>query len=193
MPRDRWVVLALLLAAHLWLWTVLTAQAAAVAPPRPAAMTLVAVRAPAAAPVPLPPPVAVPVDIRAEVGLPSLAVAADEGAPTAADCGLTAAIEAALQASPPVRAALDRMPPGSRSPSDAVMLWDGTWADPAGVGGSATLQPIRDAVAQRIAAAPAECRDAVLGGPRLLYVGDGGRFVVLAFGSGSWSWSQLAG
>jgi hypothetical protein len=109
----------------------------------------------------------------------------------ASDCALSNDVQAALQSNPSVQAALDDLPQGARSPSDALMLWDGNWTEPEALGGDANLAPIRSTVIAIVAFAPAACRDAAIAGPRLLFVGNGARFTVLGFGSGVWAWSQL--
>lgn len=108
-----------------------------------------------------------------------------------AGCDLGDAVQTRLRSRPEVAAALQRMPRAARSVADAVMLWDGHWIDASAVGGSAALDPIRAAVAAAIRAAPADCRDAKVTGPRLLIVPGALGNQVLAFGSGQWSWAQL--
>lgn len=107
------------------------------------------------------------------------------------DCALEGPIQAALQASEPVRAALGKVPPTSRSVANAIMLWDGAWVDPAKLGGATAIDPIRDAIIAGIAAAPADCRGSLLRGPRLLAIVGGQDTTLIALGSGEWRWSDL--
>lgn len=108
-----------------------------------------------------------------------------------AGCDLSDVVQRLLRERPDVTAALQRMPRAARSVADALMLWDGHWIDAGAVGGSTALDPIRAAVAAAIRAAPANCRDAKVIGPRLLIVPSATGNQVLAFGSGEWSWAQL--
>ena len=72
-----------------------------------------------------------------------------------------------------------------------LLLWDGAWAKPASIGGIAALAPIRAAVEAQIRAAPAQCRNEPVIGPRLVVMPDGDRQIVLAFGSGRWTWQKM--
>ena len=107
-------------------------------------------------------------------------------------CDLSDAVQARLRSSPEVTAALQRMPRNARSVADAIMLWDGHWIDADSVGGGSALDPIRAAVSAAIRAAPAACRDALVTGPRLAIVPGVSGNLVLAFGSGQWTWAQLS-
>jgi hypothetical protein len=101
-------------------------------------------------------------------------------------------VDAALKADPSVHDAIARIPRSARSVANAVMIWDGTWTDFGLLGGTLTLEPIRNVVLRELAAAPPSCRNDPVTGPRLVVVGDAARTTILTFGSGVWRWSDLA-
>lgn len=157
-------------------------------------MALVEVAAPLSQPATAPP--MTEDDIVVDVEVPSYDVVETAAAPSVAaagpaDCDLTENVASGLRASAAVHAALDSIPHRSRSVANAVMIWNGAWADAGALGGPAQLAAIRDAVVASIRAAPAECREAAVAGPRLLFVASSGSTAILALGSGSWSWDQL--
>jgi hypothetical protein len=194
--RQRIWLVPLLLTAHLLLIVFLISPT--VPPPieteRPT-LTVVEIDAPHAPvpPVPPPPPETA---VAADVILPAFDIAEDipGGRPATIDgrdCALGNDIQAALRAKPRVRIALDELPQSARAPGDALMLWDGHWVTSTFPDGDATLAPVRAAVVAAVLAASAVCQTAPIVGPRLLFVGDDTHFIVLAFGSGTWAWSQL--
>lgn len=130
------------------------------------------------------------------VGPPEFETSEDITVPMAAPaatggCALDGAVQAALGASGDVKGALDLVPPNGRSVSGATLIWDGAWANAAIVGGDRVLKPIEAIVAAVVGAAPADCRDALVTGPRFVFVTDAGGMHILGFGSGVWKWSQL--
>ena len=145
---------------------------------------------------PLPPLLAVtqpaetPVTVAADAPVVEIVAEAPVGA-AAPGCALAGTVQAALRGDSGVLNALDAIPHSARSVAGAVMLWDGHWATSAALGGPGALEPIRARVRASILAASAECRDAAVDGPRLMFVADGADTVVLAVGSGRWAWSQL--
>lgn len=170
----------------------------------------------AAPPEPPPPPLAEaapdfttdPVDPTAALaaaivrGTPSEAVSDAPGDATAAlaslggagdPCQLTEWLQGLLADDPFVRAALARLPLDRRSVANAVMLWDGRWAEARTGAGEDLLQPVRQAITTRLAQAPAECRDYWMAGPRFISVTDQRRPTTLALGSGLWRWADLLG
>lgn len=185
----RPLLLPLLGLVHVAVIAVLLQPGARAATPAPPAMVVTAIPAPgviaevARAPV-MP-------EIPPQVAIPEFTVAADEVAVTSGPCALTANVQAALQRSADARHAVARIPRGARSVSNALLLWDGAWAAPSSVGGDATLGPIRATVEAEVRAAPAACRNETVVGPRLIVVADPAVPVVLAFGSGQWSWEKL--
>lgn len=163
---------------------------------REAAMTVEAVAdAPPAPPAP-PAPVASEIAIAADIAVPVFATVDDAAAVTpvagADGCGLTDTVTQALRASPAVRAVLGRIPLGSRSVANAVLVWNGQWAEPDSVGGAAALASIREVVVASVAAAPQACRNAAVVGPRLMLIAEPSQTLVLAMGSGVWAWGQLS-
>lgn len=169
-----------------------------VAPPPPSAASPLEV---AAAP---PPTAADPVvtAVTALLALPTTPAAprssvqpTQDSAPpggSAGVCNISAAVDAALKADPSVHDAIARIPRSARSVANAVMIWDGTWTDFGLLGGTLTLEPIRNVVLRELAAAPPSCRNDPVTGPRLVVVGDAARTTILTFGSGVWRWSDLA-
>jgi hypothetical protein len=70
------------------------------------------------------------------------------------------------------------------------MLWDGGWV-PMNANASA-LSDIRNAIVMALTATPAECREEIMQGPRLIWLADEPETTtVLALGSGSWRWADL--
>lgn len=100
----------------------------------------------------------------------------------ATPCDLTAALATALPANQTVTAALAAI---AARPTHTLMLWNGGWSDQAEVG------PLRDAVVQVLGSAPANCLDAPLTGPRLIFLSTDNSVVSVAVGSGMWHWRDL--
>ena len=130
--------------------------------------------------------------VATEIEAPRVETATEE-ASGAAGCNVTDDIRAALVASPLTRGALAVIPPDARTVANAVMLWDGGWASLPPQAGGIGLAQLRKIVVSGLLAVPADCRVAAVGGPRLIFVPDGATTVVLAFGSGTWAWSELLG
>jgi hypothetical protein len=108
-------------------------------------------------------------------------------------CQLTQWLQVLLAEDPFVRAALARLPPNRRSVANAVMLWDGRWAEARAGPGEDLLQPIRQAITTGLALTPAECREQWMTGPRFISVPDQRTSTTLALGSGVWRWADLLG
>lgn len=113
------------------------------------------------------------------------------GLPPGIDCPVAGILVQALEGDLAVRTALARIPQSSRSVANAVLLWDGRWADPGRVGGTATIETVRQALAHGLANASWECREQVILGPVFLPVSNGSGTLVLALGSGAWRWRDL--
>lgn len=109
----------------------------------------------------------------------------------ASGCALGDAVQAALAGSPAVKTAVGLVAASARSVAGATLLWDGNWIDMQVVGGDQVLEPIKAVVIATVRVAPAQCRDTPVTGPRLAFVPDTGGTRILAFGSGTWKWSQL--
>ena len=108
------------------------------------------------------------------------------------DCAVGDAIGGALRANPEAAAALAAVPASERTVANALMLWDGQWAAPASAESRRAVGQLRAIIVASIRAAPLACQAAPLTGPRLVIVPDAAGTVVLAFGSGNWSWTELA-
>ena len=106
-------------------------------------------------------------------------------------CKIYDVLQATLQTSAEVRAALHLIPAKSRSVANAVLLWDGRWVSAETVGGEPALGPIQAAVVGGINQAPVPCQEELVRGPRVVTVGDAHNTIILAFGSGEWRWADL--
>ena len=184
----RALLLPLLLAAHLAILVVGLRPVATTAG-RPGGTTITVAEIPAvAAPVvAVPTSVELPVSVQVEAPLVEALATAPAVGPARGDCALIDDIQAALRSDSATAVALSGMPAASRSVANAVMIWDGRWAD----GSAAALGAIQRIVVASIRASPPECQVAAITGPRLIMVQDGAGSAVLAFGSGVWSWAQL--
>lgn len=146
----------------------------------------------------VPPPPAVFVAPPPQVELPRLspvvATALEQAEAQAATggCDLTAPVQAALQASAAVQAALLAIPQQRRSVANAIALWDRQWVPADTMLNAQILGTIRSTITATIAAASPECRMAQQAGPRLIYVPSQRQTTVLALGSGQWTWQQVA-
>lgn len=113
-------------------------------------------------------------------------------APSSGECAVGDDVQAVLRASAEVHVALDRMPRAARSVADAVLLWNGRWIDASAVGGHAAIDPIRTAVAAVVHAAPPLCRVEKVTGPRFMVLPSPLGDRVVTFGSGQWTWAEVA-
>ncbi len=111
--------------------------------------------------------------------------------PADADCGMAAALQAAVENDESFRAAVMRIPRSNRSVANAVMLWDGAWVDGSVVGGGDVMSPIRAAITAVVARADSSCRAMPVVGVRLLSVQGSDGVTILALGSGQWRWANL--
>ena len=179
----RRLILPGLAAAHLGAVAALTAGPLPVKADTPRAITTFAVMRPPSVVVAA--PALVEQSIASVVASPVIEVA--DNAQSGGPCAMTESIEAALRASPEVRAALAQVPPATRSVADAVTLWNSGWTAAA----TPALEAVRRAVTANIRAAAPACRDAPVTGPRLLYVASETGSTILSFGSGDWAWADL--
>ena len=107
------------------------------------------------------------------------------------DCGLAIDVGQAIEHDAAAIAELDALPPGTRSPADAVMLWNGQWLDLGSVTTEPMPGPLRGAIEQVIGIAPAECLSQQFVGPQFIPVATGNRTVMVVLGSGTWHWRDL--
>lgn len=105
-------------------------------------------------------------------------------------CALGAWLQTALQNNPSVQAALSEVPRSARSVANAVMLWNGHWAEPTASAAKGMAQ-IRALVVAGISAAPASCQTQQIKGPVLMTIGNEADVTILAVGSGQWRWQDL--
>ena len=103
-------------------------------------------------------------------------------------CNLTSAVVHDFSQSPTVRQGVAELPPGEKSVANAVQIWDGAWPAETQSGGMALL---RGLLIREINAAPAACLTQINTGPVFFMVPDGEATVVVAVGSGQWTWGQL--
>ncbi len=145
-----------------------------------------------------------PIMVNVTYGGPPPASAAASAAPVPANpaiassassgrklCEILDVVQASLQTSPAVRGAIAVIPSQARSVANAVMIWDGRWAEAQSMGGDSGLGPIQKAVLDGINQAPPDCQGNIVRGPRLIAIGDQHDTTLLAFGSGEWRWSDL--
>ena len=107
-------------------------------------------------------------------------------------CAPEDALRLALAAAPEVMRALAAIPASQRSVADAIVVWNSAWAAPAR-GGNAPLASIKAVVTQTLQAMPAPCLAQEVNGPRLVLIEAASGPMVLAFGSGTWRWQDVAG
>ena len=108
-------------------------------------------------------------------------------------CSLTPFVQTALRANPDVLSSLPAVPEQRRSVANVLSVWKDDWIAADATFPVNTLDAIRQTVRETIAMAPPECGAARQTGPRLVYLPSAGReTVVLAFGSGDWSWNDVA-
>ena len=161
------------------------------APIKPGILSVVSIVEETAAQSPPPPP-ALPSKI-AETNRPLTDfVRSDEIDPnaTAQPAGGCAALELvskALLADPIVVEAIVRAPPETRSIADAIIIWNGGWADFAG-SIEAPLGAVRAAAELNLRSLDDECLDEPIAGPRLIPIPVGTRTIFIVFGSSDWRW-----
>ena len=143
-------------------------------------------------PVPPPRPVRRPAHAVARTTIPVLAEPDLEPAGAAGqECALAQQAAEAIERDPVAMAELAALPPGVRSPADAVMLWNGEWLNAGALPAGIDPDSLRRVVEQVVAAAPAECRETVSTGPQFIPVPEKERTTMLVIGSGAWRWSDL--
>ncbi|MBP2157468.1 MULTISPECIES: hypothetical protein [Asticcacaulis] len=109
------------------------------------------------------------------------------GEPGAA-CDVTQQLAQAFGASPEVRQGIAAIPANGRSVANAVMLWDGHWAEGTQAGGMAVLRAL---LVKAVVSSRPECLQAQNQGPVLFLIPDNQTTVVLAIGSGQWRWADV--
>jgi len=108
------------------------------------------------------------------------------------DCEIGEALARAFTGHSVLRQALGDWSPVARSVSGAIMLWDGEWVAPEAGIAPESLELIQRGVIEGIKAAPEQCLDEPIAGPRFVIVpADSGRNTVMVVGSGNWSWRQI--
>lgn len=109
------------------------------------------------------------------------------GEPGAA-CDVTQQLAETFGNSPEVRQGIAAIPSSGRSVANAVMLWDGQWADGTQGGGMAVLRAL---LVKAVVSSRPECLQAQNQGPVLFLIPDNQTTVVLAIGSGQWRWADM--
>lgn len=123
---------------------------------------------------------------------PVFDVSAASAAGFGESCAIGEALGRAFQSHAALRQALADWPSQARSVSGAIMLWDGAWVLPDAQMDPASLALIHRGVVEGIRAAPEECLDESIVGPRLVIVPTpDSRSAVLVLGSGTWAWRQI--
>jgi hypothetical protein len=123
---------------------------------------------------------------------PVFDAAAASAAGMGRDCEIGDALARAFTGHPLLRQALADWSPVARSVSGAIMLWDGEWVAPEDGIPPESLALIQRGVIEGIKAAPEECLDAPVIGPRFVIVpSESARSTVLVLGSGAWNWRHI--
>lgn len=189
--RRRVVLLPLLVLMHIAVLAVALDTSTAAPPTRPAA-ALVTHAVPATVERVVDPPMTELV-VATEIEAPKVQIATEGALDGAGSCNVADTIRAVLVADSLTQGALAAIPQSARTVANAVMLWDGHWVSRPLRAGGTGLDKLRAIIVDGIRTVPADCRTAAVGGPRLIVIPDGATTVVLAFGSGNWSWSELLG
>lgn len=198
--KRRSIVLMSVGAVHLMLATALAVQQQRPTPVTPPVFVLLAFADPHV-PVPVleaprevvPPAVAEALSsVAPEPPELAVAVAASPAMEAAAGkCTPVDAVQAALAAVPEVQRALAAVPTTKRSVADAIVVWNSDWS-PLAADIDAPLASVREVVTNTLKVLPSGCLAETVNGPRLVLVNAAGMTMVLAFGSGSWRWQDLA-
>ena len=110
-----------------------------------------------------------------------------EGSPDQ-PCNLTGMLATAFAQSPEVQQGLAELPAEQRSVANAIDLWDGQWPVDSTSGGKGLLRAL---LVKAITTARPDCLTRTNRGPALFLIPDNHSTVVLAVGSGEWSWGDL--
>lgn len=102
-------------------------------------------------------------------------------------CNMVRRMQQALRKDPMVR---DAVAQARRGKSNALLVWKGDWVRSQGEEGKG-LAAVRQAMVWEVAFAPAACRSQAVRGMVLITLADGGGSGRVAFGDGSWRWSDL--
>jgi hypothetical protein len=103
-------------------------------------------------------------------------------------CDLTGQLAEAFGESDEVRQGIASIPASGRSVANAVMLWDGQWAEGTQSGGLAVLRAL---LVKAVVSSRPECLQTQNQGPVLFLIPDNQTTVVLAIGSGQWRWAEV--
>jgi hypothetical protein len=103
-------------------------------------------------------------------------------------CNMVRRMQAALRKDPLVRAAVAQARRGGSN--NALLVWNGDWVRSNGEEGKG-LAAVRQAMVWEVAFAPAACRAQAVRGMVLITLNEGGGSGRVAFGEGSWRWSDL--
>ncbi len=103
-------------------------------------------------------------------------------------CNMVRRMQVALRKDPMVRTAVAQA--RREGKKDALLVWRGDWVQSQGEEGKG-LAAVRQAMMWEVAFAPAACRAQAVRGMVLITLADGGGSGRVAFGKGSWRWSDL--
>lgn len=101
-------------------------------------------------------------------------------------CNMVRRMQTALRKDPLVRQAVA----GARHGNNALLVWNGDWVQSSGEEGKG-LAAVRQAMVWEVAFAPKECRAQAVRGMVLITLNEGAGSGRVAFGEGSWRWSDL--
>jgi len=105
-----------------------------------------------------------------------------------APCNLTPSLVSDFAQNPVVRQGVDELPPSDMSVANAIMMWDGSWPIETQSGGKALLRAM---LVRELSASRPDCLQQVNQGPVFFFVPEVHRTVIVAIGSGVWTWGQL--
>lgn len=111
---------------------------------------------------------------------------------TGGGCSLTAQIQDHLRGDDTVMAHVAALEQDSMSVANVLPIWKAGWEPASERISEAALADLRAAVRRVLAASPAGCRLQQQRGPRFVYLPAANQTAVLAFGSGQWTWQEVA-
>ena len=136
------------------------------------------------------PPIAIELPSENLMSASMIAQEGEEGSGGA--CDMTPTIQTALRADPGIAELVPTIAQERRSVANALAIWNRVWVEPDRRFPEPALAAIRNTVRETVEGASDACRFQQLRGPRLLYLPIEGSTVVLAMGSGRWTWHDVA-
>lgn len=143
-----------------------------------------------------PPPIEIPTLNLMRVALMDVPATPDGGGGigigAGGGCSLTAQIQEHLRGDDIVMAHVAALEQDSMSVANVLPIWKAGWEPASERISEAALADLRVAVRRVLDASPAACRLQQQKGPRFVYLPAASQTAVLAFGSGQWTWQDVA-